>query len=226
MPIDHAAIEEQLVALGEPSTWWEQRELRDLPVAMHADEAIRAIALAKLHRVAWFRRPWLIVVTNARLICLQTRRGMGRRQIDLQAREISDVAIRTRVLRATVIVRAFDATYRLRVRRGDAVKLVGALSQLQSPRERGLPAGNTPGLMVGRVIKHMLALPDAAVASVPSATPKPLPPSPAQSDDRMDRLEEQMHRLQQQMDFIEELLQKRSEAQPWVQSSHDASTAD
>lgn len=209
MPLDHSSIERQLAGLGEPTTWWERRELRDLPSALNADEEIRAIALGKLQRRGILQREWLIVVTNGRLLCLQTGKRMGRRQLDLHAGQITDVSIRTRVLRAIVIVRAYDGAYRLRVRRSDAVKLVAALSQLMQPRERRAVTNATPTVMVGRVIRHMLALPSAAVGDEPPLIPAP-PKIPQDVDARLQLLEDQMQRLQQQMDFIEELLQQRA----------------
>ena len=210
MPIDHAVIEKQLAALGEPSSWWERRELRELPTAMHADEQILAISAGKLVRTGWLRKEWLIAVTNQRLICLQTSKRLGRRQLDLHATQITDVSIRTRVFKAIVIVRAYGEVYKLLVRRADAVKLVAALSQLMQPRERPAIASNSPGVMVGRVIRHMLALPYAAVENDSTAPASPPTPVPADVEARLQLIEDQLQRLQQQMDFIEELLQQRS----------------
>ena len=211
MPLDHSIIEQQLAALGEPTTWWERRELRDLPSALNANEQIRAIAMGRLQRRGLFQREWLIVVTHTRLLCLQTGKRMGRRQLDLHAGQMTDVSIRTRVMRALVIVRGYDVTYRLRVRRSDAIKLVTALSQLLQPRDRRVTSSGSPTVMVGRVIRHMLALPSAAVGDVPLAPPEPTAPLlPDDVDRRLQLLEDQIQRLQQQMDFIEELLQKRA----------------
>ncbi len=220
MPLDHAIIEQQLAALGEPSSWWERRELRDLPSALHADEQIRAIALGRLLRTGWLR-DWLFVVTNQRLICLQTDKHMGRRQLDLHAGQLTDVSIRTRVLRAIVMVRAYGEAYRLRVRRSDAVKLVAAISQLMQPRERPPVANPTPGVMVGRVIRHMLALPYAAVEDANALPAKAAQLSPDVGA-RLQQLEDQMQRLQQQMDFIEELLQQRAPSFPRPEPRADA----
>jgi hypothetical protein len=211
MPLDRATIEQQLAALGEPSHWWERRELRDLPSALHADERIQAISLGKLHRAGWFKREWLIVVTNLRLICLQTGRRMGRRQFDLHAGQITDVSVRSGIRRARLIVRAYGEVYRLRLRRSDAVKLMAALSQLVQPRERPLEVRRTPGAMVERVVSHMLALPSVALEG---ASPQPMRAvpafDPAPLEQRLQLLEDDVQRLQQQVDFLEDLLQQRS----------------
>ncbi|MGH7469220.1 MAG: hypothetical protein ACRENP_14790 [Longimicrobiales bacterium] len=208
MPLDRGIIEQQLAALGEPATWWERRELRDLPAVLHAEERIQAIALGKLHRARW-RREWLVVVTDERLVCLQTNKRMGRRQFDLHAGQVTDLSVRNGIRRAFVTVRAYGEVYRLRVRRTDAVKLSAAISKLVPTRERPLETRHSPGAMVGRVIQHMLALPSAAFDEVK-------PPPPVQTVDntpieqRLQLLENEVQRLQQQVDFLEDLLQQRS----------------
>ena len=55
MPVDRGAIDQQLRALGEASRW-NERELRDLPAVLHADETILAISRGKLARLRWMRR--------------------------------------------------------------------------------------------------------------------------------------------------------------------------
>lgn len=210
MPLDRALIEQQLAALGEPAQWWERREMRDLPSAMNADERIQAIAVGRLKRVSW-RREWLIVVTNERLICLQRGNRMGRRQLDLHASEITDVTERVRVFRTRLIVRAYGEVYRLRVKRADAHKLNAALGQLVQPRERPAAARRTPAVMAQRVIQHMLELPGVALDNTPRPRALPAPAfDPAPLERRLQLLEDEVQRLQQQVDFLEDLLQQRS----------------
>ena len=212
MPLDRANIEQQLAALGEPSQWWERRELRDLPSVLHADERLQAIALGKVHRAGLFKREWLIVVTNLRLICLRTGSRMGRRQFDLHAGQITEVSVRAGIRRARLVVRAYGEVYRLRVRRSDANKLLQALSQLVQPRDRPLEIRRTPGAMVERVVSHMLALPSVALEGSPQQQPRPPVTNfdPKPFEQRLQLLEDEVQRLQQQVDFLEDLLQQRS----------------
>jgi PH (Pleckstrin Homology) domain-containing protein len=208
MPLDRGSIEQQLHALGESSRWWERRELRDLPSALHPDERILAIALGKPYRSGPRGRRWLIVVTSTRLLCMQPGRRGTHRQLDVQASQITGLAMRTRVFGARVIVTTLGEKYRLRVQRADAFKLLTALSNIVPPRDT--IDGRTPTVMIGRVIKHMLALPTVAlnpevkpVANAPAFDPAPL-------EQRLQILEDEVQRLQQQVDFLEELLQQRS----------------
>ena len=219
MPLDRAVIEQQLAALGEPAQWWERREMRDLPSAMNADERILAIATGKLQR-ARFQREWLIVVTSQRLICLQTGKRMGRRQLDLHASEITDVNERVRVFRTRLVVRAYGEVYRLKVRRPDARKLITALAQLVQPRERPATVRRTPAAVAQRVIQHMLDLPGAALDNTRPALPAPTAFDPGPLERRLQLLEDEVQRLQQQVDFLEDLLQQRSLVrQPEAQSA-------
>jgi hypothetical protein len=72
MPLDRGIIDQQLRALGESGSWWEQREMRDLPSILQADVRIVAIARGKLGRPRWVRRSWLFVTSDRRLICLRS----------------------------------------------------------------------------------------------------------------------------------------------------------
>ncbi len=211
MPLDRGTIEQQLEALGESSRWWERRELRDLPTAMHADERILAIALGKVSRSRrpGFARQWLLLVSNARLLCLQPAKGMSRRQLDLPASQITGLSVRPRLFRTRVIVVSHDVKYRLRVTRADGFKLFAALSNIMPVRPDSL-AGRGPGIMVQRVVRHILALPTAALQ--PEAKPvAPSPPfDPTTLERRLQLLEDDVQRLQQQVDFLEDLLDQRS----------------
>jgi hypothetical protein len=207
MPVDRGTIEQQLHALGESPRWWDRRELRDLPGALNFGETIRVIALGKLFRPRLLRRPWLIVVTDQRLLCLRSGSRMSRRQIELHAGEITRVWSGMGPFRSRVIVLAGGEKYRLLVRRGDAFKLLAAISSLVHP---GLePAqGSGPTAVAGRVMRHILALP--TVALQPDEKPKPENmSSPAVDQERLAQLEDQVQRLQQQVDFLEDLLRQR-----------------
>ena len=206
MPLDRGIIEQQLHALGESPRWWDRRELRDLPSALNADETIKAIAVGKLFRPRLIRRPWLIVVTNARLLCIRSGSRMSRRQIELLAGEITRVWSGMGPFRSRVVVLAGGEKYRLIVRRPDAFKLLGAISALVQARPEPLQ-GAWPTAVAGRVVRHILALP--SVALQPEAE-KPEPPvPPAVDEDRLAALEDQVQRLQQQVDFLENLLRRR-----------------
>ena len=206
MPLDRGTIEQQLHALGESPRWWDRRELRDLPGALNADETIKAIAVGKLFRPRLLRRPWLIVVTNARLLCLCSGTRMSRRQIELLAGEITRVWSGMGVFRSRVVVLAGGEKYRLIVRRTDAFKLLAAISNLVQARPEPLH-GAWPTAVAGRVVRHILALPTVALQPEQE---KPVPP-PAQTmdEDRLAMLEDQVQRLQQQVDFLENLLRRR-----------------
>ncbi|MGH7445310.1 MAG: PH domain-containing protein [Longimicrobiales bacterium] len=210
MPIDRGIIDQQLQAIGASPSWWDQRELRDLPTALHADEHIHAIARGKLARVRWLRRPWLVVVTDRRILCLRSTRRSGWRQIEVRVGQIQRVTLRIGPFRGRVLVVAGGDTYRLLVPRADAYKLVAALSKLGTQRHEAL-SGLGPTLLVRRVVDHVLALPAAAfnpqpTHGIPVAAPDP------EVDQRIQLMEDQIQQLQQQMEFLEELLEQRQAA--------------
>jgi hypothetical protein len=209
MPLDRGILEQQLDALGEGTRWWDRRELRDLPAALHADERILAIALGKMNRPRWLRRPWLIVVTQNRLLCLQSGRRMSRRQLEVQGHQIARVSIRIGPFNGRVLVSIAGERYRMVVDRPDAYKIQAAISGIMPTREV-TPPSTSPTAMIGRVIQHVLELP--AVALQPNekpATPALPPPRDDAAELRLQLLDEQVQRLQQQVDFLEELLEQR-----------------
>lgn len=223
MPLDRGAIDQQLQELGEGNRWWDQREMRDLPSVLDADESILAIARGRIARVRVLRRTWLILVTDRRLLCLRSTGGSGWRQVDVPARQITRVALRIGPLHGRVRVTAGDRSFRLLIPRGDAYKLATALTGVASITR---PSPNLPGpvLMVRRVFDHVLALPAAALNPV-AATVAAMPahakgqqlakaaalPDPV-TEQRIDWLEAQVAELQQQIEFLERLLQERHEA--------------
>lgn len=208
MPLDRASIDQQLQDLGEGSRWWNHRELRDLPAVLHADERILAMARGKLARLRWVRRPWLIVVTNQRLLCLRSS-GTSWRQLEVAAGQITRVAIRIGPFRGRVIVAAGRYRYRLLAPREDAYRLAQALHSLVTPQH--LVPGFAPTQLVRRVFDHVLALPAAAFGPTLSGPPAPAPAVDTSAlEQRLQLMEDQVLQLQQQVDFLEQLLRERS----------------
>jgi hypothetical protein len=215
MAIGRGAIEEQLQALGEDMRWRHERELRDLPAVLQADERLLAIARGKLGRTR-VGRSWLIVVTNTRLLCLRSTGRATWAQLEVPASQIARVALRVGPFRGRVRVVAGGYRYRLLVPRPDAYKLVAALSAI-APADGGVP-GPRATRMVSRIVDHMLSLP--AVALDPGVRPVPAPPAPptlqatSANEARLQLLEEQVQQLHQQVDFLEQLLRQRQTAPP------------
>ncbi|HEX6558860.1 MAG TPA: PH domain-containing protein [Longimicrobiales bacterium] len=207
MPLDRGAIEKQLQELGDAARWWNQRELRDLPAILHADERILAMARGKVARVRWLRRSWLIVITEARVLCVRSGRGSWR-QLEVRADQITRVSMRVGPFNGRVIFAAQGSTYRLLVARRDAYRLVAVLSDFSTAHQDGSTARG-PSRMIRRVVDHVLALPTAALD--PTTPPRPLPAPSADRalEQRVDRLEEEVNQLRQQVDFLEQLLRQR-----------------
>lgn len=207
MPIDRGVIDQQLLALRESSQWWDQREFRDLPAVLHADETIVALSRGKIARVRWLRRTWLIVVTDRRIVCMRSAGGTGWRQLEFAAEQIERVALRVGMFRGRVLIIAGGQTFRLLVPRMDAYKLMTALSTLGT-HAKDTFTGFGPTRIVRRVMDHVLALPAAALDP---ATPRPVPAAlkPTVSEQRVQSLEEEVQELRQQVDFLEQLLRER-----------------
>jgi|SRR5687768_9822487 len=207
MPIDRGLLDLQLQGMGESSRWWDRRELRDLPTALHADERILAISRGKVARPRWVRPSWLIVVTDQRLLCLRSG-ARAWRQIEVPGGQITRVALRIGLFRGRVLVMTSGDKYGLLVPRADAYKLLAALSGLVKPGKE-VVTGFGPTLIARRVIDHVLALP--AVALDPTVQPEPVPApfNTSAIEERIQSLEEQIHQLKRQVDFLEELLRQR-----------------
>ncbi|MGD8279093.1 MAG: PH domain-containing protein, partial [Gemmatimonadota bacterium] len=168
MPLDRGIIDQQLEALGESTRWWEEREFRDLPAVLRADENLLALSRGKVARVRVTHRTWLIVVTDQRLLCLRSMRRAGWRQLEIGAGKILRVALRIGPFRGRVIVSSAGRTCRLLVARADGYRLSSVLSTLCAPA-KPVSSRLRPTLMVRRVIDHVLALPAAALG--PDAPP-------------------------------------------------------
>ena len=209
MPLDRGNIDHQLEALGEGSRWWHVRELRDLPLALNADEEILAISRGKLGRPRWIRHSWLVVLTAKRLICLRSFWRGGWRQQEVPTRDILRVGLRIGPFRGRVVVVTSGRTWRLLLPRPDAYRLQAALAGVVQPG-KPLVSGFGPARMARQVIDHVLALP--AVALNPHGQAEPAPPPRAPDTAPLERhvraLEDQLQLLQQQVDFLEQLLQR------------------
>ena len=215
MSLDRGIIDQQLQALGEGPHWWEERELRDLPAVLEADERMLALSRGKIGRLRWLRRSWLIVVTDRRLVCLRSA-GKSWRQLEVNATLIQRVTLRVAPFYGRVLVSAGGQSYRLRVPRSDAYRLHDALSRIGSGA-RDVYTGFEPVRMVRRVIDHVLSLPAVAVQPPP---PKELALPAADAsryDQRVQTLEDEVLELRQQVQFLEQLLHERhaAEAEPF-----------
>jgi hypothetical protein len=208
MPIDRGVIDQQLQALGESPRWWEQREFRDLPAVLHADERMLAISRGKIARVRLMRRSWLIVVTERRLLCLRSAGGTGWRQLEVSGGQITRVALRIGPFHGRVVMVAGGHTYRLLVPRAHSYKLSSALLTL-GPAAGDARSGFRPTLMVRRVLDHVLALP--AIALSPDAPGESVPASSGTSafDERIQSLENEVEELREQIRFLEQLLHQQ-----------------
>lgn len=217
MPLDRGTIDQQLQALGEGSRWWDQRELRDLPAVLHADEQILAISRGRIARARWLRRSWLIVLTGQRLLFVHSGRRTSWRQLEVNVRQISRVSLRVGPFSGKVLVLAGGQTYRLLVPRADAYRLQSALVGLATSAGAGAP-GFAPMRMVHRVIDHVLTLPAAAFAPEASVRSLPAPPSLvpqiASLEERVQFLERELERLHEHVEFLEELLRQRHDIGP------------
>jgi hypothetical protein len=205
MPIDRGVLDNQLRSLGESSRWWNEREFRDLPAVLHADERVLSLSRGKLARVRWLRRAWLIVVTDQRLLCVRSARGPSWAQLEVGAALIERVTLRVGPFRGRVRVHAAGRTYRLLMPRPDAYRIATALSGLGTRANESI-SGFAPTLMVRRVIDHVLAMPAAALG--PHA-PRALPPYDPVVNERVATLESELGELRRQVDFLEQLLRER-----------------
>lgn len=225
MSVDRGAIDEQLRDIGEGERWWEQREFRDLPHILAADERIHGIVNGKLlgrrrPRLVPARprmlpgRPWLIVATSHRLICLRQER-FGRKQVDLRRGQITGIQHASRIRAYQITLDTPQGTYRLRIPKRDAFRFMGALSPLvpqplgQPPNPELTATSRSPGLTAVAAIPGLSGfMSKVAVPAMPDYVTRA---ELARLETTVDRLENELERLQEQVDFLEELLQKRAE---------------
>jgi hypothetical protein len=186
MAVDRRTIEEQLVAIGEADRWWDQREVRELPQILNADERIRTIVSGRVKRRFRPARSWLVAVTEQRVICIRKGERFGRKQLDIPLAPVTSIGQRTGLFRATITIVSGESKHRIRVGKSDALKLIGALSSLIRRMEPlPPPAGSPP--VAGFVSRDAY---DQVLR-------------------RIDLVEEEIERLRQQADFVEDLLKRR-----------------
>jgi hypothetical protein len=209
MPIDRGTLNQQLDALGGSATWWNERELRDLPTILQQDEQILAIARGRLAR--WrltLRRSRLIVVTDRRLVCIRSDARAGWRQVEVGADQIRRVALRIGPFKGRVIVQTAGATFRLLLARSAAYDVHRMLEGI-IPQVMQVAGGLGARRVVRRVVDHILAFPAAALDPDVRRPALPQPrPDPAVVE-RMSALEEETEELRSQVAFLEQLLRER-----------------
>jgi hypothetical protein len=213
MPIDRGTLDQQLDALGGSSRWWNERELRDLPAILEADEEVIALSRGKVGRLRFARRTRLLVVTDRRLVCMRSGRRSGWHQLEVPVEHIRRVSVRIGPFRGRVVVQTAGDTFRLLLPRGEAYELSRTLSSLIVPTPRGERLGARR--VVRRVVDHILAFP--AVVLEPEApkarasTPPAQPALPPAVTDRMEQLEDETEELRRQVTFLEQLLRERQQ---------------
>ena len=219
MAMDRGMLEKQLYALGESSSWWEQREMRDLPAVLQADEEIRAIARGAIGRVRVPLQTWLLVVTDQRLLCLRSGRSSWR-QLELGVHQITSVTLRMKLFAGRMLVRGPDRVYRFHLPHLDARKFSAALARVANC---GQDTHSGPTQMIRRVFNHVLALPNAVFSPAPPGRDvKAISAGSNEADQRVHMMEERIQELQQQVEFLEQLLRQRQaaiNAEPELQSS-------
>lgn len=219
MPVDRGAIDAQLREIGEGERWWEQREFRDLPYILQADERIQGIINGKILG-SWPRprvRPsgaWLIVVTSQRLIGLKQER-FGRKQVEVAAGQIKRVHESSRLRAFQIILETTQQRYRIRIPKEDAFRFSRALAPLipDAPVQALHPALQEWSWVPG--ISTVAALP--GVGGIVSKASLLAPPDyasraqVARLEATVEQLQGSVERLQQQVAFLEDLLQKQAE---------------
>lgn len=218
MTIDRGAIDAQLRDIGEGDRWWEQREFRDIPHVLHDDERIKGIVNGKLlgRRRPRLRpsKPWLIVVTNRRLLCLRQER-FARKQVEIPSDEIRDVQQSSGFRSYQVTIRTPARKYRIRIPKDEAFRFSGALSRLVpgSPPRRVNPDLEAWSWIPG--FSMFAALPGVegmvSKVSIAPASETVTRRQHERLEDSVDRLQADVERLQQQVAFLEDLLQERAE---------------
>lgn len=198
MPVDRSAIDAQLREIGEGERWWEQREFRDLPYILNADERIHAVVMGKLLGARRPRvlpsAPWLVVATSQRLVCLREQR-FGRQQVDIPLSQITGMWQHSRMRGVEITLQTMGRRFRLRVAKADAFRFIGALSPLL-PNAPAAVAGEVPGGLRARLLPSPGAVTREEFARVEAA---------------LERQEKEIERLQQHVEFLENLLEKRAE---------------
>lgn len=218
MPVDRSAIDAQLREIGEGERWWEQREFRALPHILNEGERILGLGNGKLlgrrrPRLAP-TAPWLLVVTDQRLICLKQER-FARKHVEFTRDQIVRVGQGSRLRSFQISIETPQRKYRILISKDDAFRFTGALAPLiPAPAAHRLgpdlgPWGWIPGLTA------VAALP--GVADIVSNVLLLSPPDDSDHgqlqrlEATVERLQNDVERLQQQVGFLEDLLQNRAD---------------
>jgi hypothetical protein len=217
MAVDRGEIDQQLQAIRESDSWWEQREFRELAHLLYPGERLLGLVNGKLlGRMPRPRTPrrWLIVATTQRLLCLH-QGTFGRRQIQILPDMVTRVYHSSRVRNYQIAISTTVQSYRIRIPKAEAFRFVQALSALM-PREslhRLSPSLEALSWVPG--MSTFAALP--GVERMLSKATVLTAPEPAMRAD-MQRLEDTVERLQAEVDrltehvaFLEQLLEKRAE---------------
>jgi hypothetical protein len=228
MPMDRGAIDAQLREIGEGERWWEQREFRDLPHMLHADERIQGLATGKLlgaRRLRlWPSSSWLFVATNQRLLCLKQER-FARRQVDITPGQVIRVSQGNRLRSYQINLETPARKFRLRIPKADAFRFAAAIEPfLPRVPERKLhpdlePLAWIPGFT------RVANLP--GLAGVVSTVSKLSPPDPEvrgrdyhveRLEATVERLQTDVEQLQEKVAFLENLLLEQTNKvalSPW-----------
>ncbi|HET7274249.1 MAG TPA: PH domain-containing protein [Longimicrobiaceae bacterium] len=217
MPVDRGAIDEQLREIGEGERWWEQREFRDLPHILHADEDIRGIVNGRLLGP---RRPrvvptgrWLVVATNLRLIFLKQER-FGRKQVEVPLDQIVGMRHTSRLRGMQATIWTTQRRFRLRIPKAEAFRFLGALEAIISRPERHHQNVALPLSSWGPGMSRLAAVPGVSglISTLTTLSPPDSVPSRefARLEATVERLENEVQRLREQVEFLENLAQERA----------------
>ena len=217
MPVDRGAIDAQLREIGEGERWWEFREFRDLPHILHDGERIRGLVRGALLGPRPRLRPggpWLIVVTDQRLVCLKQER-FARKQVEIPAGQITRVQEANRLRAHQIAITTTQRRYRLRIAKADAFRFSGALAPLlPESAVQPLPPHLEPFAWIPGMTT-VASLP--GVAGVVSRVSMLAPPDYAtrahveRLESTVEQLQRDLDALRQQVAFLEDLLQKQAE---------------
>jgi hypothetical protein len=218
MSLDRGAIDRQLRDIGEGEHWWEQREFRDLPHVLNADERINGLVQGQLlvsrrPRLRPARR-WLIVATERRLVCLKQER-FGRKQVDVPAHIIVRMHQRSRFRTYQITVDTTVRSYRIRIPKEDAFRFMRALepllpSPVQHVSSAMDPLASLPGFSAIAALPGMRGIVSSVMLPPPDHT---LRRDVHRLESTVEQLKLDLERLQEQVTFLEDLLQQRAEQQ-------------
>ena len=219
MAVDRGVIDQQLRALREGEHWWESREFRELPHLMYDGERIVGLIRGKvLGRLPQPRpkRSWLIVVTDQRVIFLKAGIIGGLRQMHVSPAGVTRVYHSNRLRSYQVTIVTTVEKYRIRIPKADAFRFVQALAAVIPSESVHRLSPSLEALSWVPGITTVAALPGVermlSKATV-LAAPQPVSRTEMQRlEETVEQLQKDVDRLTEQVAFLENLLQKRAEA--------------